>query len=251
MSLMDEKVSKSGNVSRDGRSRITTSTQPESISSDELFRKATRDEGEDTKEDAVEEEQEAEDGEGEGEKGGAGRSDGDDRDHDHDQKSSRSKKGRKKGSSSSHGESGKDTEKHQDENDIEGLVKDKEQQQEQEEDKEEKPIIIYKKRAAKKNPESRGDDTSQDNFNKPMTLVAISSEERSHASSISSSSTIEEDWDSDEDDEDEDGGKSKHKEVKDKILGGAKSFATRGKSALGGLKELKGTSRKWQSALFM
>mmetsp|Transcript_8346 Transcript_8346/g.17529 ORF Transcript_8346/g.17529 Transcript_8346/m.17529 type:complete len:83 (+) Transcript_8346:1339-1587(+) len=82
-----------------------------------------------------------------------------------------------------------------------------------------------------------------------MTLVAISSDERSHASSISSSSTIEEDWDSDE--EDEDGGKSKHKEVKDKILGGAKSFATRGKSALGGLKELKGTSRKWQSALFM
>jgi len=244
MSLMDEKVSKSGNVSRDGRSRITTSTQPESISSDELFRKATKDEGEDKKEGAVEEEEE--EGEGEGEKGGVGRGDGDDRDHDHDHKSSRSKKGRKKGSSS-HGESGKDNEKHQDGDDTEGLRK--EEEQDEEDGKEEKPIVIYKKRAAKKNAESRGDDTSQENFNKPMTLVAISSDERSHASSISSSSTIEEDWDSDE--EDEDGGKSKHKEVKDKILGGAKSFATRGKSALGGLKELKGTSRKWQSALFM
>ena len=125
----------------------------------------------------------------------------------------------------------------------------------EDEEQEAEPVVIYKKRAHRTR---EVDDTVSEYHSKPMGVVAVSSDERSHASSISSSSTIEESFaDSDEDDEDDFKSRKSGRgdDVKDKALlmfdgvkGGAKSFATRGKSAFGGL---KGTSRKWQSALFM
>jgi len=123
------------------------------------------------------------------------------------------------------------------------------------EEEEVEPMVIYKKRAHRSHQKEEvhiaNDATSQ--YTKPMTLIACSSDEKSHASSISSSSTIEESFASDDDDDDGDGKKSAKKKALSALQGakgGAKNFATKGKSALK-LGGLKGTSRKWQSALFM
>ena len=119
----------------------------------------------------------------------------------------------------------------------------------------EQPMVIYKKRAKK-----RKDDEDGAQHTKPIgVLYCSSSDEKSAASSISNTSTIEESYASTVDY----GGRSStnkgdngdEKNVKDRakaalhdVKGGAKQFATKGREALGGL---KGTSRKWQSALFM
>jgi hypothetical protein len=77
-------------------------------------------------------------------------------------------------------------------------------------------------------------------------------EDKSHASSISSSSTIEESF-AYSDDEKEGVGNSGDKKKRASMMlkdvkGSAVGLATRGRSTLIGL---KGTSKKWQSALFM
>mmetsp|Transcript_33621 Transcript_33621/g.72707 ORF Transcript_33621/g.72707 Transcript_33621/m.72707 type:complete len:119 (-) Transcript_33621:105-461(-) len=118
-------------------------------------------------------------------------------------------------------------------------------------------MMIYKKRAHRTNGKEEVHRDGASAYTKPMTLIALSSDEKSHASSISSSSTMEEsfaDSDNEENDDDGENGKKNAKEMALSALqgakGGAKNIATKGKSALkmGGL---KGTSRKWQSALFM
>jgi hypothetical protein len=87
----------------------------------------------------------------------------------------------------------------------------------------------------------------------PVAHIAMSSDEKSHASSISSSSTIEESFTySDDEDCNAAGGKSRKSSIPHKkvamIKDGAVGLASRGRSTLIGL---RGTSRKWQSALFM
>ncbi|KAL7522048.1 hypothetical protein ACHAWX_006741 [Stephanocyclus meneghinianus] len=123
----------------------------------------------------------------------------------------------------------------------------------------EEPVVLYKKRASRKDqPTSSAGPNAI-----PMAHIAMSSDEKSHASSISSSSTIEESFD----DSDHEGaaegndkskksgtqnhavtGREKAVSVLKDVRGGAVGLASRGKSALGGLKD---TSKKWQSALFM
>ncbi|KAL3784184.1 hypothetical protein HJC23_001383 [Cyclotella cryptica] len=121
------------------------------------------------------------------------------------------------------------------------------------------PVVLYKKRARRKD-----DPTASAGPNAiPMAHIAMSSDEKSHASSISSSSTIEESF---ADSDDEGGaeandkskksvnqsqavtGREKAVSVLKDVRGGAVGLASRGKIALGGLKD---TSKKWQSALFM
>eukprot|EP00985_Skeletonema_marinoi_P000040 scaffold9_cov98-Skeletonema_marinoi.AAC.4 len=87
-----------------------------------------------------------------------------------------------------------------------------------------------------------------------MIAIRISEDEKSHASSISagSRSTLEESFHSDSKGENKIPADAREKAVsvlKD-VKGGAKNFAVKSKSALGGL-GLKGTSKKFQSALFM
>lgn len=124
-----------------------------------------------------------------------------------------------------------------------------------EEEEEPEPMIIYKPRAHRQNEEALyvDDDTTQ--YEKPMTLIKCPSshmEDKSHASSISSSSSIVESFCSDDEDDDDEEGKQKvkvrAKSALNSAKGGAKVLATKSRGALGGL---KGTSRKWQSALFM
>ena len=106
--------------------------------------------------------------------------------------------------------------------------------------------VLYKKRAKKKS-----DDKSK---SMPVAHIACSSDEKSHASSISSSSTIEESFVYSEDERDGGAGdKSKKSGAKASMMlkdvkGGAVGLASKGRSTLMGL---KGTSKKWQSALFM
>lgn len=112
----------------------------------------------------------------------------------------------------------------------------------------ESPIVIYKKTATRRSrkPEHSSDDV------KPMTAIHISEDEKSHASSISagSRSTLDESFHSDCKGEDKipSDAREKAASVLKDVKGGAKNFAAKGKNALGGL---KGTSKKWQSALFM
>eukprot|EP00986_Skeletonema_menzelii_P006724 scaffold2550_cov153-Skeletonema_menzelii.AAC.12 len=110
------------------------------------------------------------------------------------------------------------------------------------------PIVIYKKTATRR---SRKEEHSSDDV-KPMTAIQISEDEKSHASSISagSRSTLAESFHSDCKGEDKIPADAREKaaSVLKDVKGGAKNFAVKGKNALGGL---KGTSKKWQSALFM
>jgi len=124
---------------------------------------------------------------------------------------------------------------------------------EEEEEEDEQPRMIYKKRARRKNHQEevvQAADGVGVEYAKPMALIALSSDEKSHASSISASSTIEEsfaDSDAEGGAEDENGEK---RNVKGRALSALRGAGVRGKSAirLGGL---KGASKKWQSALFM
>ena len=120
-------------------------------------------------------------------------------------------------------------------------------------------MIIRKKRAHRNNEELHCDNatTSSTVYTKPMLHIALSSDEKSHCSSVSSSSTIDESYwteDEEEDEDDEDGGGNKSA-AKERALnafngvkGGARKLGTKGKSALGGW---KGTGKKFSSALFM
>lgn len=117
------------------------------------------------------------------------------------------------------------------------------------------PAVVYKKRAKRRSrKEERRQTVDSSEDIKPMTAISYSEDERSHASSISagSTSTIEESFGSH--DEDEKGAKppadvrEKAISVLNDVKGGAKQFAVKGKNAFGGL---KGTSKKWQSAIFM
>ena len=85
---------------------------------------------------------------------------------------------------------------------------------------------------------------------KPVTAIRISEDEKSHASSISagSKSTQKDSSHFDDKDGDKSPTEAKKRNMLRDVRGGAKNIAVRGKSALGGL---KGTSKKWQSALFM
>jgi len=121
----------------------------------------------------------------------------------------------------------------------------------------EQPMVIYKKRAKKRKDD---DDESGTQHTKPIgVLYCSSSDEKSAASSISNTSTIEESYASTVDyggrssinkdvGGDDDNVKDRAKAALHDVKGGAKQFAKKGRGALGGL---KGTSRKWQSALFM
>ena len=118
-------------------------------------------------------------------------------------------------------------------------------------------MALYKKRVrrAAQKEDAHDDGTAADHA-KPMNLIACSSYEKSHASSISSSSTIIEEY-GDWDEEGGDDGEAGKQNVRAKALsalqgarGGAMNIATKGKSALK-LGGLKGTSRKLQSALFI
>lgn len=132
-----------------------------------------------------------------------------------------------------------------------------------EEEGEPEPMIIYKKRASKRNNNNNNAEAHGDNdtIMRSMTMIACSSDEKSHASSISSGSAIDEyddetqhdDFNRDAWDEDDENGDAAN--VKDRAMlalngvkGGARKLGTRGKRTLGGL---RGTSKKWQSALFM
>jgi hypothetical protein len=116
------------------------------------------------------------------------------------------------------------------------------------------PAVVYKKRAKRRSrKEERRHTVDSSEDIKPMTAISYSEDERSHASSISagSTSTIEESFGS----HDEDEGAKPPADVREKAIsvlndvkGGAKQFAVKGKNAFGGL---KGTSKKWQSAIFM
>jgi hypothetical protein len=114
----------------------------------------------------------------------------------------------------------------------------------------EQPTVLYKKRAKKKSDVNKSSSKSM-----PVAHIACSSDEKSHASSISSSSTIEESF-AYSDDEREGGGageKSRKSGARASMMlkdvkGGAVGLASKGRSTLIGL---KGTSKKWQSALFM
>lgn len=117
------------------------------------------------------------------------------------------------------------------------------------------PAVVYKKRAKRRSrKEERRQTVDSSEDIKPMTAISYSEDERSHASSISagSTSTIEESFGSH--DEDAKGDKppadvrEKAISVLNDVKGGAKHFAVKGKNAFGGL---KGTSKKWQSAIFM
>eukprot|EP00984_Skeletonema_dohrnii_P029222 scaffold19669_cov93-Skeletonema_dohrnii-CCMP3373.AAC.1 len=117
------------------------------------------------------------------------------------------------------------------------------------------PVVIYKKTATRRSRKEEGReavDSSEDV--KPMTAIRISEDEKSHASSISagSRSTLEESFHSDSKGENKIPADAREKaaSVLKDVKGGAKNFAVKGKSALGGL-GLKGTSKKFQSALFM
>ena len=123
------------------------------------------------------------------------------------------------------------------------IVKDKKE--------EEEPVVLYKKRARRKS------EAASCAKSMPVAHIALSSDEKSHASSISSSSTIEESF-AYSDDEKEGGVGDKSRKsglqsarasmmLKD-VKGSAVGLASRGRSTLIGL---KGTSKKWQSALFM
>ena len=117
------------------------------------------------------------------------------------------------------------------------------------------PVVIYKKTATRRSRKEEGRETVDSSEDvKPMTAIRISEDEKSHASSISagSRSTLEESFHSDSKGENKIPADAREKAVsvlKD-VKGGAKNFAVKGKSALGGL-GLKGTSKKFQSALFM
>jgi len=117
------------------------------------------------------------------------------------------------------------------------------------------PVVIYKKTATRRSRKEEGRETVDSSVDvKPMTAIRISEDEKSHASSISagSRSTLEESFHSDSKGENKIPADAREKAVsvlKD-VKGGAKNFAVKSKSALGGL-GLKGTSKKFQSALFM
>jgi hypothetical protein len=117
---------------------------------------------------------------------------------------------------------------------------------------EEQPAVLYKKRARRRDEPTEGGNS--------IPVAQITTDTKSHASSISSSSTIEESFAYSDDVEEAEGANDKSRKsgyasrhaqavsvLKD-VKGGAVGLASRGKSALGGL---KGTSKKWQSALFM
>jgi hypothetical protein len=117
--------------------------------------------------------------------------------------------------------------------------------------------IVHKKRATRRSRKKERRESVDFDDNKPMTAISYSEDERSHASSISagSSSTFEESFHSECEDEKKTGETKTPADVKEKAIcvlkevkGGAKHLAVKSKSALGGL---KGTSKKWQSALFM
>eukprot|EP00574_Skeletonema_japonicum_P007400 CAMPEP_0201713366 /NCGR_PEP_ID=MMETSP0593-20130828/233_1 /ASSEMBLY_ACC=CAM_ASM_000672 /TAXON_ID=267983 /ORGANISM="Skeletonema japonicum, Strain CCMP2506" /LENGTH=620 /DNA_ID=CAMNT_0048202505 /DNA_START=689 /DNA_END=2551 /DNA_ORIENTATION=- len=112
----------------------------------------------------------------------------------------------------------------------------------------EEPVVIYKKTTTK---HSRKGEQSSEGV-KPMTAICISEDEKSHASSISagSRSSIEENFNSDRKGGDKipADARGKATTVLKDVKGSAKNFAVKGKSAIGGL---KGTSKKWQSALFV
>ena len=123
----------------------------------------------------------------------------------------------------------------------------------------ERPVIIHKKRATRRSRKEERRETvdSFDDDVKPVTAISYSEDERSHASSISagSTSTVEESFGSDCEDEKGTDEEKIPADVREKAIsvlkdvkGGAKNIAEKGKSALGGL---KGTSKKWQSAMFM
>jgi len=118
--------------------------------------------------------------------------------------------------------------------------------------------MIQKKRATRHSRKEEGREAvdSSDDV-KPMTAISYSEDERSHASSISagSRSTLEESFHSDREDKNQTDEDKTPADLREKAIsvlkdvkGGAKNFAIKGKGALGGL---KGTSKKWQSALFM
>jgi len=110
----------------------------------------------------------------------------------------------------------------------------------------EEPVVICKKTAKR---HSRKEEQSSEGV-KPMTAIRISEDEKSHASSISagSRSTIEESSDRKGEDKIPSDAREKATSVLKDVKGSAKNFAVKGKSAFGGL---KGTSKKWQSALFV
>lgn len=112
--------------------------------------------------------------------------------------------------------------------------------------KEEPAAVMYKKTATK---HSRKGEQASEGV-KPMTAIRISEDEKSHASSISagSKSTIEESSDCKGDDRIPADARGKATSVLKDVKGSAKNLAVKGKSAFGGL---KGTSKKWQSALFV
>ncbi len=102
----------------------------------------------------------------------------------------------------------------------------------------EEAVLSYKKTATK---QSRKGEQSSEGV-KPMTAIRISEDEKSHASSISAGSR------STSEDKIPTGSREKATSVLKDVKGSAKNLAVKGKSALGGL---KGTSKKWQSALFV
>jgi hypothetical protein len=120
--------------------------------------------------------------------------------------------------------------------------------------------VIHKKRASRRRKEYDDDGNT---IVKPMRCIELSSDEKSHASSISEGSiTIEADDDVDRRRLNRDGGGGaeavrSNSRVKERALsalhgakGGAMQIASIGKTAIGGMGK-NGSGRKWQSALFM
>jgi hypothetical protein len=120
---------------------------------------------------------------------------------------------------------------------------------EEHDDVDQRSKVIYKKRASRLRKEY---DEDGNTVVKPVRCIELSSDEKSHASSISEGSVND-----DDDDGGADNGRSSSR-VKERTLsalqgakGGAMQFASMSKNALGGLGGKKGSGRKWQSALFM
>ena len=119
----------------------------------------------------------------------------------------------------------------------------------EEEKVDESPLIVFQRmkrahrRQAGRKGQSKSDaeyDDSRSHRSQPMAHIHCSSDEQSHASSISESLFTNEDFD-----------------TKDRSLllsltkGGAKQLVTRSKSALGGIGSLNSARRKFQSALLV
>ena len=130
------------------------------------------------------------------------------------------------------------------------------------------PVVIRKKRAHRKSAarSSARDDghrpecdaTAASEYTKPMTTVAVSEDERSRCSSVSSNSSAEESYYSYAATEDDDGRTTdedfnrtmKSADVRDRAARAIR-VAKSGAKVTKGAFDLKGKGRKWQSALFM